>query len=159
MNDGRRWLWLAIGLLLGAAGVLWYSGQQTRVWAGSNDRYDDYVLCTGSVASNPKAPTDGVWLLDYRAGKLLGTIIDRTAGKIVGWAELDLVTEFNLPPRQNVHFLMTTGQIAQGQTALYLAETTTGKFAVYSMGVRPDGKPSVYIRRHDLALFRQTAKQ
>jgi hypothetical protein len=157
MNDGRRWVWLALGLILGAGGVFWYAGQQPRALAGSNDRYDDYVLCTGSVASNPKAPTDGVWLLDYRAGKLLGTVIDRTAGKIVGWAELDLVAEFNLPPRQNVHFLMTTGQIAQGQSALYLAETTSGKFAVYSMGVRPDSKTSVYIRRHDLALFRQTA--
>jgi hypothetical protein len=159
MKDGRRWLWLVMGLLLGG-GVAWYVGQQPRAVAGSNDRYDDYILCTGSVASNPKAPTDGVWLLDYRAGKLLGTVVDRAAGKIVGWAELDLVAEFNLPPRQNVHFLMTTGQISQGQSALYLAETTSGKFAVYSMGVHPDGKTSVFIRRHDLALFRQTpAKQ
>jgi hypothetical protein len=155
MNGGRRWLWLVLGMLLGG-GTCWYFVHQPRVWAGSNDRYDDYVLCTGSVASSLKAPTDGVWLLDYRAGKLLGTVIDRTAGKIVGWAELDLVTEFNLPPRQNVHFLMTTGQIAQGQSALYLAETTSGKFAVYSMGVRTDGKTNVYIRRHDLAMFRQT---
>jgi hypothetical protein len=159
MNDGRRWLWLGAGLLLGVLGAVWCAGQQPRAEAGNNDRYDDYILCTGSVASNPKAPTDGVWLLDYRAGKLLGTVIDRTAGKIVGWAELDLVTEFNLPPRQNVHFLMTTGQISQGQSALYLAETTTGKFAVYTMGVRMDAQPQVYIRRHDLVLFRQTAKK
>jgi hypothetical protein len=79
-------------------------------------------------------------------------------GKIVGWAELDLVAEFNLPPRQNVHFLMTTGQIAQGQSALYLAETTTGKFAVYTMGVRLDNQPNVFIRRHDLVMFRQNPK-
>ncbi len=103
----------------------------------------------------PSAPTDGVWLLDYRAGKLLGTVVDRAAGKIVGWAELDLVSEFNLPPRQNVHFLMTTGQISQGQSALYLAETSTGKFGVYTMGVRPEGKTSVFIRRHDFSPCRQ----
>jgi hypothetical protein len=158
MKDRRRWLWLTAGLLLGALGAVCYLGQQPRATAGSNDRYDDYILSTGAVASNPKAPTDGVWLLDYRAGKLLGTVIDRTVGKIVGWAELDLVTEFNLPPRQNVHFLMTTGQIAQGQSALYLAETTTGKFAVYSMGVNLGAQPKVFIRRHDLVLFRQKAK-
>ncbi|HTU16861.1 MAG TPA: hypothetical protein VMG10_02260 [Gemmataceae bacterium] len=159
MNDGRRWLWLGVGLSVGILAAVWYAGQQPRAAAGNNDRYDDYILCTGSVASNPKAPTDGVWLLDYRAGKLLGTVVDRAVGKIVGWAELDLVTEFNLPPRQNVHFLMTTGQIAKGQSALYLAETTTGKFAVYSMGVSLSNQPQVYIRRHDLALFRQTAKK
>ncbi len=160
MNDRRRWLWLGAGLLLGAAGAIWYSGQQPRALAGSNDRYDDYVLCTGAVASNPKAPTDGVWLLDYRAGKLLGTVVDRAVGKIVGWAELDLVAEFNLPPRQNVHFLMTTGQISQGQSALYLAETSTGKFGVYTMGVRTEGKTNVFIRRHDFSPFRQPpAKQ
>jgi hypothetical protein len=159
MNERRKWIWLTAGLLLGALGAVGYFGQQPRALAGNNDRFDDYILCTGSVASNPKAPTDGVWLLDYRAGKLLGTVIDRTAGKIVGWAELDLVTEFGLPPRQNVHFLMTTGQIAQGQSALYLAETTTGKFGVYSMGVKPEAQPRVFIRRHDLVLFRQAAKQ
>lgn len=161
MKDGRRWLWLAAGLLVGVVGTVFYVGPQPRATAGNNDRYDDYILCTGSVASNPKAPTDGVWLLDYRAGKLLGTVVDRAAGKVVGWAELDLVTEFNLPPRQNVHFLMTTGQIGRGQSALYLAETTSGKFAVYTMGVRFDSgpQPQVYIRRHDLVLFRQTAKQ
>ena len=155
MNDRRRWLWLAAGLLLGVFTAICYFGQQPRATAGSNDRFDDYILCTGPVAGNPKAPTDGVWLLDYRAGKLLGTVINRNAGKIVGWAELDLVSEFDLPPRQNVHFLMTTGQFAQGQSALYLAETTSGKFGVYTMGVRFDAQPNVYIRRHDLVLFRQ----
>jgi hypothetical protein len=107
----------------------------------------------------PRAPTDGVWLLDYRAGKLLGTLIDRVNGKIIGWAEVDLVSEFNLPPRQNVHFLMTTGMIAQGQAALYVAETTSGKFAVYTMGQRPDGKPGVMIKKHDMVLFRAAPHQ
>ena len=97
-------------------------------------------------------------MLDYRAGKLLGTLIDRTQGKIVGWAEVDLVSEFDLPPRQNVHFLMTTGMIAKGQAALYVAETTSGKFAVYTMGVRADGKPGVVIKRHDLVMFRGQPK-
>jgi hypothetical protein len=155
MKGVRRLVWLGVGLLVGALAAAWYVGQQPRATAGANDRYDDYILCTGAVASNPKAPTDGVWLLDYRAGKLLGTVIDRTTGKILGWAELDLVTEFNLPPRQNVHFLMTTGQIPQGQSALYIAETTSGKFGVYTMSMRADTQPQVAIRRHDLVLFRQ----
>src|SRR3954452_9631359 len=154
MTDRGRLLWMVVGILLG--GVLagtWLSHRPAA--QAANDRYEDYILCTGAVATNLKAPTDGVWLLDYRAGKLLGTLIDRGRGKIIGWAEVDLVTEFGLPPRQNVHFMMTTGMIAQGQAALYVAETTSGKFAVYTMGQRPDGQAGVMIKRHDMVLFRQ----
>src|ERR1041384_3212583 len=145
-------LWLLMGVLVGGLAVaLWLKPTQ-QVYANT-DRFEDYILCTGAVAQQAKVPTDGIWLLDYRAGKLLGTIIDRVAGKIVGWAEVDLVPEFGLPPRQNVHFLMTTGMIAQGQAALYVAETTSGKIAVYSMGIRPDGQAGVQIKRHDLVMF------
>jgi hypothetical protein len=154
MRDTGRFLWLGAGLVLGVVGTWLYLDQARPVQAG-NDRHDDYILATGAVSVNPRAPTDGVWLLDYRAGKLLGTVIDRNLGKIIGWAEADLVTEFGLPPRQNVHFLMTTGQIAQGQAALYVAETTSGKFGVYTMQPRPDGKPGIMINRHDMVLFRQ----
>jgi hypothetical protein len=142
-----------LGAAIGAvvAGLTVGPPRQARA---ADDRYEDYILCTGPAATNPRVPTDGVWLLDYRAGKLLGTVIDRQAGKISGWAEVDLVSEFNLPPRKDVHFLMTTGVVAQGQAALYIAETTSGKFAVYTMGVRPDGQPGVMIKRQDMVLFR-----
>jgi hypothetical protein len=125
------------------------------VLAAGNDRHEDFILCTGPVALNNNIPTDGVWLLDYRTGKLLGTLIDRNFGKIGGWAEVDLVSEFAIQPKQNVHFLMTTGSITNGQAALYVAETTTGRFGIYTMGPRPDGRPGVAIRRHDLTVFRQ----
>ena len=154
MKDSGRLLWLFTGLLLGAAGTGLYIFPSYQAQA-ANDRYEDYIMCTGAVGITARAPTDGVWLLDYRSGKLLGTVIDRTIGKIIGWAEVDLVTEFGIPPRQNVHFLMTTGNIAQGQAALYVAETTTGKLGVYTMGPRVDGVAGVAIRRHDIVPFRQ----
>ena len=156
MQDLGRFLWLVGGILLGVAGTILYLGSSKPAYA-SNDRYEDFVMCTGPVSTGPKVQTDGVWLLDYRAGKLLGTVIDRTQGKIIGWAEVDLVTEFGVQPKQAVHFLMTTGSIAPGQAALYVAETGTGKFGVYSMGARTDGKGGIVIRRHDLVLFRQAA--
>lgn len=146
-----------VGLLAGVLGTVIYGNPGINppiVYAsGSNDRYQDYVMCTGAVSVTPRAPTDGVWLLDYRSGKLLGTVIDRNLGKIVGWAEVDLVTEFGIPPKQDVHFMMTTGTIAQGQAALYVAEVTTGKFGVYTLGPSPEGT-GVIIRRHDLTTFR-----
>ena len=155
MKESGRLFWMLVGMALGALGVAAYFTKAPPALAGTSDRHEDYVLCTGTVQTNPRVPTDGVWLLDYRSGKLLGTVIDRDHGKINGWAEVDLVSEFNLAPRANVHFLMSTGQIAQGQAALYVAETTSGKFGVYTMGARPDGQQGLVIRRHDLATFRK----
>ena len=143
-----------IGFVAGLVGAVAYFGQTGRALA-SNDRFEDYIICTGAVNISPRLPMDGVWLLDYRSGKLLGTVIDRTVGKIIGWAEVDLVTEFGIAPRQNVHFMMTTGNIAQGQAALYVAETQSGKFGVYTRGPRRDGGTGIAIIRHDLTSFRQ----
>jgi hypothetical protein len=154
MKDVGRLLWLALGLVVGAGSVAFWMMSSKPVEAG-NDRHEDYILCTGPVAALQRVPTDGVWMLDYRTGRLLGTVIDRTAGKLIGWAEVDLVTEFGIPPRQNVHFLMTTGQVTNGQAALYVAETQSGKFGVYTMGPRRDGGVGIAIIRHDLTTFRQ----
>jgi hypothetical protein len=151
----RRMVWLALGVALGVAGS-WVLNVSTRpVLAAGNDRFEDFILCTGPVAINANVPTDGVWLLDYKSGKLLGTLIDRAYGKIGGWAEVDLVTEFGIQPKGNVHFMMTTGSITNGQAALYIAETTSGRFGIYTMGPRPDGRSGVAVRRHDLTVFRK----
>jgi len=155
MKQSGRLVWVLVGMALGALGAAGWFLKAPQAQAGSNDRHEDFVLCTGAVSTNLRAPTDGVWLLDYRSGKLLATVIDRDRGKTVGWAELDMATEFGLAPRADVHFLMTTGQIANGQAALYVAETTSGKFGVYTMGTRPDGQPGVVIKRHDLTTFRE----
>jgi hypothetical protein len=141
---------LGVGVALGIAGTMWVRTPPPPVWAG-NDRHDDYIMCTGPIALTPQVTGDGVWLLDFRAGKLLGTIVDRT-GRIAGWEEVDLVKEFNIPPKQNVHFLMTTGTPIAGNTALYLTEINTGRFGIYTMGT--DRR----IRRHDATLFRKAAQ-
>jgi hypothetical protein len=156
MTDSGRLFWLVVGLVLGAGLVGLYLGTGRSVQAATSDRYEDYILCSGAVAITPRALTDGVWLLDYRGGKLLGTVIDRNLGKVVGWAQVDLVNEFGIPARQNAHFMMVTGQISQSQAALYIAETTTGKFGIYTMGPRNDGQSGVVINRHDMASFHAT---
>lgn len=145
---------LAVGVVLGAGAAALYLSPPRPAAAASNDRYQDFIMATGAVAVNPRVQTDGVWLLDYKAGKLLGTVIDRTQGKIVGFAEVDLTAEFGLQAKQDVHFMMTTGYITQGQSALYLAETSTGQFGVYTMGAGANGG-GIVIRRHDITKFRQ----
>ena len=155
MKDVGRLVWLVAGIVVGGACVAAYLGRARDAQASTGDRYEDYIMCTGSVAISPRAPTDGVWLLDYRSGKLLGTVIDRTQGKILGWAEVYLTGEFNIAPKSNVHFLMTTGNIAAGQAALYVAEVTSGKFGVYTLGPDVNAQTGVSIRRHDLVMFRK----
>jgi hypothetical protein len=150
-------VWLFMGVLVGGLAVAFWLKPTQPVYANT-DHYEDYIIATGACMVQPKVPTDGVWLLDYKGGKLLGTVIDRVQGKIVGWAEVDLVNEFGIPPHSNVHFIMTTGIINQGQSALYVAEVVSGKFGVYSMSSRPDGQAGVQIKRHDLVMFRATPK-
>lgn len=154
MSERQRILWMLIGIVSGV--VLTTAFREIPLARAGNDRHEDFIISTGPVLVNPTAPSDGVWLLDYRSGKLQATVIDRYKGKIVDWAEVDMANEFELPPRQNVHFLMTTGIVGKEQAALYIAETTTGKFGVYTMGPRPDGQPGIAIKRQDLINFRKT---
>jgi hypothetical protein len=147
-------LTIALAASFGVVVTLQFVGHPRPADAASNDRYQDFIMATGAVSVNPRVQTDGVWLLDYKAGKLLGTVIDRSQGKIVGWAEVDLAKEFGVTPRADVHFMMTTGYVTQGQSALYLAETSSGQFGVYTMGPGPDGS-GIAIRRHEITKFRQ----
>jgi hypothetical protein len=152
-----RSLILAIlGVVVGLAGG-WLLFGQIHPAHAANDRYQDYIISTGPASVGLVGPDlDGVWLLDYRAGKLLGTVVNRVSGKISGFAEVDLVKEFNIPPRTDCHFMMTTGVITRGQAALYIAEVNTGRFGVYTMVPGENGALAggIQIRRHDMVHFR-----
>jgi hypothetical protein len=152
-----RVLWLASGIALGIGLAMFVFSSDRRALA-ANDRYEDYIMCTGAAATTPRSVTDAVWLLDYRSGRLLATMIDRYIGKVIGWADVDLVTDLGIAPRQNVHFMMTTGNVTQGQAALYVAETVSGRFAVYTIGPRLDGGPGFAIRKQDMLWFRPQPK-
>jgi hypothetical protein len=160
MKHLGRSCWLCLGLALGCAGTAYFTHTPRQALA-MNDRHEDYVIATGAVTlrqgSDPKFNilADGIWILDYRAGKLLATIIDPNFGRLKPWAEVDLVREFNIAPKQNVHFMMTTGTTINGQTPLYITETVTGRLAVYTVAAPPRGPQTVFIRKHDTAIYRQ----
>jgi hypothetical protein len=155
MKASGRCFALVVGVGLGVVGSWAVFGPGPTLQARPNDRFENYVMCTGACAVNPRGMSDAVWLLDDKTGRLLGTVIDRAQGKIVGWSELDLAGEFEVRPASNAHFVMTTGNITQGQAALYVAETTTGKIGVYTLGPDPAAQVGVVIRRHDLTTFRR----
>jgi hypothetical protein len=172
-----RWLCFGLGLAVGIGGTAWHLAS-SRPALAMNDRHEDYIIATGPILKGPiinnpvgkqsekaGAPSanfpystgsyDGIWLLDYRTGKLLGAVVDSNMGMVSPWENVDLVTEFNIAPKQNVHFLMTTGSTINGQTALYLTETTSGRFAIYSMSVPMTPMQAPVIRRHNASNFRR----
>ena len=155
MKSAGQLLFLVVGIGLGVFASAFYFAGARPAEARPNDRVEEYVMCTGPCALTPKGLTDGVWILDFRGGKLLGTVIDRNQGKIVGFAEVDLTAEFNIQPKSNVHFMMTTGVIAAGQAALYIAETASGRLGVYTLGPDPNAANGITIRRHDMVPFRK----
>ena len=153
----RTFTSLVAGIAIGGFAV-WMVMASPRAVFAANDRHEETIICTGMSGVNPRSPLDGVWMLDYKQGKLLATIVDRSIGKVTPFAEMDLVSEFGVGANQNVHFVMTTGTITAGQAALYLAETTSGKFAVYTLGPSSDGASGVTILRHDQTNFRKSNK-
>jgi hypothetical protein len=56
--------------------------------------------------------------------------------------------------------MVTSGVIQRGQSALYVAETTSGKLGVYTMLARDGlgGSGSLIVHRHDMTTFRMPKK-
>lgn len=169
MKIRRTWMTVSAAMICGLA-IGWFFNSKQPVFAGSVDRYEDFIMATGPVnqsftgnttgANNQfvNADLDGVWVLDYKSGKLLASTINRQTGKMIQFGEVDLVKEFEIAPRANVHFMMSTGVVVKGQSVLYLLETSTGKMGVYSMISSESGNAAmsdrILIRRHDMMSVR-----
>ncbi len=175
MKFRRTVMPVSAAMICGLA-IGWFFNSKQPVFAGSVDRYEDFIMATGPVnttyVGNPgngnaannqffNADLDGVWVLDYKSGKLLASTINRQTGKMVNFGEVDLVKEFEIAPRANVHFMMSTGAVVKGQSVLYLLETSTGKLGVYSMVSGDSGVPNaserILIRRHDMMSVRNNS--
>jgi hypothetical protein len=171
MIKKRTWLSVSSALVAGLA-VGWFLNTKEPVLAGgSTDRHEDFIMATGPInqafSNNTQflnAELDGVWVLDYKSGKLLATTMNRQTGKTIAFGEVDLVKEFEIAPRANVHFVMTTGIVVKGQSVLYLMETTTGKLGVYSMLANETATAGangnserILIRRHDMLSVRSNS--
>jgi hypothetical protein len=143
---------IPIALALGAGVLLGWIGsgfRATPMRASSTDRAGDCIVTTGPVlmqyddSTKSPVPLEAVYFLDYKGGRLLGTIPSyRMTGSkmhlIDGFVERDLVADFklDLETRAQPRFLMATGSLGRyssGWAPLYVFETTTGQVAVYKM--------------------------
>jgi len=141
--------------------------------ASGGDRAGESVVTTGPVmirydeATKSAIPTDAIYFLDYKGGRLMATIpsyrqTTKSLTLVDGFEERDLVADFKLDldagPRP--HFLMTTaslGAYTEGWAPLYVFETTTNQMAIYRMQTQQTlGKRSK--PRFELVELRSLAK-
>ena len=146
---------LAVGLL---AGWGLASIRPAQLLAGGGDRSGDSIVTTGPVlirydeGSKVQIPLEAIYLLDYKGGRLLGTVpsLHGTVGTsryLGAFAERDLVADFklNLDQGPRPHFLMTTGSLGSYQrrmgSALCLRDhnQSTGYLSNRSADGRDDG--------------------
>jgi hypothetical protein len=135
---------LFVGLILGwgLANI-----RPAQIRASGGDRSGDSILTTGPVlirydeGSKVQIPLEAVYLLDYKSGRLLGTVpsLHATVGTsryLGAFAERDLVADFkvDLDKGPRPHFVMTTGALGSysaGWAPLYVFETTSSQLAIY----------------------------
>jgi hypothetical protein len=141
--------------------------------AGAGDHSGESIVATGPVlvqfdeAVKTSIPLEAVYFLDYKGGRLLGTVpsFRQTAESthlIDTFAERDLVVDFKLDldigPRP--HFLMTTGSLgaySAGWAPLYVFETSSSQVAIYRMQL-PQTVGTVARAKFDLVELRSYAK-
>lgn len=133
---------LVVGLSLGW--TLFREGSP-RLMATGGDRWADSILATGQLSLRyhdglkVQVAQDAIYLLDYKTGRLMASVpSNQTTGtnsSILGpFAERDLVADFKIQPGTAPHFLMTTGSLGgydEGNSPLFVVETTTSQVAVY----------------------------
>lgn len=147
-NSSRLRFSYALPLLAGLGlGLILADGRPSQIQAGGGDRSGESILATGAVSvrydegNKVQLPLEALYYLDYKAGKLLGTIptFRQTANAttyLEPFAERDLVADFKLDLDNGARprFLMTTGQLGafgDGWAPLFVFETTTGRVGVY----------------------------
>lgn len=129
-------VWLLTGLVLGLGIALFVQGQPVQ--ATATDHSDDFSIATGHVS----AELEAVYLLDFKTGSLLGSVMNRQNGKFQSFYKRELQADFGLTAKQKPKFIMVTGamQSAVAQQpiyhVLYVAELNTGKLAAYGMPYR-----------------------
>ena len=149
---------LLLGLVFGLGSVLFMQGQPS--YATATDHSDDFAIATGMLLPELEA----VYLLDFKSGKLMGTVLNRQTGKFQQSYVRNLADDFALAARAKPKFMMVTGmvQVARAQVpishVLYVAEVNSGRMAAYFMPYRGEttrGTTSEELQILDAVPFRQ----
>jgi hypothetical protein len=147
---------LVLGLVLG-----WVLAnlRPAAIRASGGDRSGESIVTTGPIlirydeGSKVQVPLEALYILDYKAGKLLGTVpalhqTGRQSTYLGTIAERDLAADFKIDPDNGPkpHFLMTTGSLGSysgGWAPLYVYESSTSQIAMYRIHEQTVGTKGV----------------
>ena len=154
----QKTVWVLLGLVFGLGAALFLQGQPS--FATATDHTEDFAIATGFLTPELEA----VYLLDFKSGRLMGTVLNRQKGAFQHGYERMLANDFGLTARQKPKFMMVTGmvQVATAQVpinhVLYVAEVNSGKMVAYFMPYRGEtvrGTASEELQVLDAVAFRQ----
>ena len=153
-------VWLLIGLVVGVGLTFFMQGQPAQ--ATATDHSDDFAIATGHLTIQLEA----VYLLDFKSGQLLGSVMNRQAGEFQQSFRRDLSKDFALNPRQKPKFIMVTGDFESARAqvpvnhVLYVAELNSGRVGAYIMPYRGEqirGTTTEELQLLHMVPFRQAA--
>lgn len=160
-TQGRGWnIWpdrraaglLSVGFAMGAAAIA--ALQETRpvlaVPASGSDRsalFSCIVTAEYNDARKVQVPVEGLIYLDYRSGKLIGTMPEmRQIGLqkriLSNFTERDLVEDFGVEPGQSPNFLIqsiSTGALSDSGQLIVVLDTQTRQARIYKLAFEQRG--------------------
>ncbi len=132
-----KWVWLATGLVVGMSiASIW---PHEPLSAATADRNEKFGLITAPVSVNSEA----VFVIDYLTGRLSGALLQRTRSgtAFVNFYYRNLAEDFKVGASGEPYYAVSsgfaeipnTGGSQWGQSALYVAELTSGKVGAYAI--------------------------
>lgn len=136
---GTRMMWMAAGLLIGAALISLIP--HNTLHAVATDRQDTFAICTGRITDE----TEGVFTLDFLTGALTGAVINRNTQKFSLTYSANSLVDLKLEQGKTPKFVLVTGdaEIAPrgvkqfGRSIIYVAELTSGNMCAYAIPFNP----------------------
>lgn len=151
----NRMLWLAAGLLVGAATVSFLPS--VPLHAVATDRIETFAIATGPVDEEVEA----VYFLDFLTGDLRAVVMGKQGNKFQAFFTANVMEMMGLDPSKRPKFLMVTGvcdlrrggaamSVQPGRALVYVAEVTSGKVAAFAVPWSPSMRAGGQMIRQNL---------
>ncbi len=132
-----KWAWLMTGLVAGISiATIW---PHEPLSASTADRNEKFGMITAPVTGT----TEAVFVIDYLTGRLTGALMNRTrqGTAFVNFYYRNLAEDFKVGASGTPYYAVSSGfaEIPNsggnqwGQSALYVAELTSGKVGAYAI--------------------------
>ena len=151
-GNGRVWAGVVLAFGLGwAAGQLPGSGRPLRAVGPEGVDQSFLTSCVVQMDYNEarkvQIPIEALVYLDYRRGKLVGTMpeqfqVGQQKRVLSNFTERDLVEDFQVEPGTAPRFListMSTGAMSDGAQLVAVLETQTRQSRIYKLGFQQSG--------------------